>query len=173
MAPKVYHVHPLVAGPIDAWARHFARCRSMGFDFVASAPLFAPGSDGDIYLTADHERLHPAFGWAGSADAGIARLAGDCARHDMGLILDLVADRVAADSQLRSREPGWFEPDVPSADPPDPRVRPHPHNVAEARFECLIVERENFNGFFAGGFAVDRAEMITGAACCRQNEDGK
>ncbi|MGH7155779.1 MAG: maltotransferase domain-containing protein, partial [Acetobacteraceae bacterium] len=135
MAPKVYHVHPLVAGPLDNWPSHFARCRAMGFDFVGSAPLFAPGSDGDIYLTADYETLHPALGWTGSADAGIGRLADECGRHGMGLILDIVAHRVAADAPMRARESTWFEPDQPSVDPPDPRIRPHARNIAEARFD--------------------------------------
>ena len=74
MAPKIYHLHPLVAGDLSDWPAHFARCRAMGFDTVCVAPPFLPGASGDIFATADHETLHPALGWPGAADAGIARI---------------------------------------------------------------------------------------------------
>ena len=47
MAPKIYHLHPLVAGPLTDWPGHFARCRDLGFDAVCLAPPFAPGDGGD------------------------------------------------------------------------------------------------------------------------------
>ena len=43
MAPKIYHLHPLVAGDLSDWPAHFARCRAMGFDTVCVAPPFAAG----------------------------------------------------------------------------------------------------------------------------------
>ena len=84
MAAKIYHVHPLVAGPIAAWPALFARVRAMGFDHVCLAPPFAPAPDGDIFVTADHEALHPALDWDGPADAGIAHLAEQAARMACG-----------------------------------------------------------------------------------------
>src|SRR5580658_8361544 len=111
MAPKIYHLHPLVAGPIADWSRHLSRCRAMGFNYAASAPLFKPRRAGDLFLTADHETLHPALGAAApaDADAAIASVVRQCRRHDLGFILDVVFDRVAADATIRQREPGWFE----------------------------------------------------------------
>ena len=47
----------------------------MGFDTVCVAPPFVPGASGDIFITGDHEALHPGLGWPGPADAGIARMA--------------------------------------------------------------------------------------------------
>ncbi len=135
MAPKIYHIHPLVAGPLDEWGRHLARCRAMGFDTVNSAPLFAPGAAGDIFLTGDHERLHPALGWDGPADQGIARLTDACARQGLRLILDLVADRVATDAAIRAQQPDWFMADEPGSEAPDPRRKPPARNTAEARFD--------------------------------------
>jgi starch synthase (maltosyl-transferring) len=136
MAPKIYHLHPLVAGPLADWSRHLARCRAMGFNYVASAPLFRPGRHGDIFLTGDHETLHPALGSVASADPAIAWLVNECGRHNLGLILDLVVDRVAADAVLRKQEPNWFEetPDD-NADSPDPRRAPHDSSRALARFD--------------------------------------
>ncbi len=95
MAPKIYHLHPLVAGKLSEWSGHFARCRAMGFDTVCVAPPFAPGASGDIFITADHATLHPALGWQGSADDGIARMTQEAAEQGLRIWLDLAIDRIA------------------------------------------------------------------------------
>jgi hypothetical protein len=59
VAPKIYYFHPLLAGPPGTWPAHLSRCRESGFDHIVSAPLFAPGKAGDLFLTADHESAHP------------------------------------------------------------------------------------------------------------------
>ena len=96
-APKIYYLHPLLAGPLANWERHIARCRRMGFSHLATAPLFAPGGTGDIFLAADHESANPALGADEPVDAVITRLADMCAREGLGLILDIVIDRVASE----------------------------------------------------------------------------
>lgn len=58
----IYYLHPLLAGLPSTWHSHFARCRKMGFDSVLIAPPFLPGVGGDIFLTRDHQLLHPALG---------------------------------------------------------------------------------------------------------------
>jgi starch synthase (maltosyl-transferring) len=108
MAPRIYHLHPLVAGTLVDWPRHFERCRAMGFDVVCVAPPFVPGASGDIFITGDHEALHPAIGWSGPADAGIAEMARQAAGQGLGLWLDVAVDRVAVDAAIRDREEGWF-----------------------------------------------------------------
>ena len=110
MAPKIYHLHPLVAGDLVDWPAHFARCRAMGFDTVCVAPPFVPGASGDIFITADHEALHPALGWPGPADAGIARITQQAAELGLRIWLDLSIDQVAIDAALRQREHDWFAP---------------------------------------------------------------
>ena len=50
-APRIYYFHPLLAGAPSSWAQHLGRCEDMGFDHVLLAPIFAPGTDGDIFLT--------------------------------------------------------------------------------------------------------------------------
>src|SRR3954452_5073919 len=108
MAPKIYHLHPLVAGPLSQWSTHFARCRAMGFDTVCVAPPFAPGESGDIFITADHESLHPALDWHGTADEGIARVTRDAGEQGLRIWLDLSVDRVALDAVIRQRDEQWF-----------------------------------------------------------------
>src|SRR5579872_4141634 len=134
MAPKIYHLHPLVAGPLSEWPQHFARCREMGFDTVCVAPPFAPGASGDIFITADHAKLHPALGWTGKADAGIANAAREAGRHGLKLWLDLVIDRVAPDAIVRQQEEQWFAAGGCGA-LPNPTRAPYRLDVAYARLE--------------------------------------
>jgi len=129
MAPKIYHLHPLVAGPLTDWPGHFARCRDLGFDAVCLAPPFVPGEGGDIFATAEHEALHPALGSRDSADAALAHAALAAASQGLALLLDVALDRVAANASLR-RYGDWFG----VADSPDPR-RPGRAGLVYARFD--------------------------------------
>ena len=135
-ALKIYYLHPLLAGPLANWEPHVERARRMGFSHVAAAPLFAPGGTRDIFLTADHERVHPALGVDASADEAVARLAEMCSRHGLGLFLDIVVDRVASEGALANSPRPWFRSARLVADPaPDPRAAPPPANAVYARFE--------------------------------------
>jgi starch synthase (maltosyl-transferring) len=134
MAPKVYHLHPLVAGRLSEWPAQFARCRAMGFDIVCVAPPFAPGAGGDIFITADHESLHPALGWQGSADGGIGRMTQAAAGHGLRVWLDLAIDRVAIDAAIRQSKEQWFSTGGCGA-LPNPRRTPYRLDAAYARLE--------------------------------------
>ena len=138
MAPRIYHLHPLVAGALSEWPSHFARCREMGFDTVCIAPPFVPGASGDIFVTADFEALHPALGWSGSADDGIALIARQAADHGLGVWLDLAIDRVAHDAVIRQREAAWFGPGG-CGGLPSPHRAPHRLDVAYARLNQTTI----------------------------------
>jgi starch synthase (maltosyl-transferring) len=132
MAPKIYHLHPLVAGELSGWSAHFARCRAMGFDTVCVAPPFQPGTSGDIFVTADHEVLHPALGWHGTADSGIAQVVRQAGEHGLRIWLDLAIDQVATDAAIRRREQDWFAPGG-CGGPPSPLRTPYRLDAAYAR----------------------------------------
>src|ERR1700746_3256791 len=83
-ALQIYYLHPLLPGPLANWEAHIERCRRMGFSHLATAPLFAPGGTGDIFLAADHEGVNSALRVDEPADAIIARLADMCGRHGLG-----------------------------------------------------------------------------------------
>ena len=134
MAPKIYHLHPLVAGKLSDWPLHFARCRAMGFDTVCVAPPFVPGASGDIFITGDHEALHPGLDWPGRADAGIARMAQQASEHGLRVWLDLSIDQVAIDAVIRRRADDWFASGGCDA-PPSPWRAPHRQDVAYARLQ--------------------------------------
>ena len=135
-ALKIYYLHPLLAGPLAGWEPHIERARRMGFGHLATAPLFAPGGTGDIFLAADHDRVHPALGIDASADEAVAHVAQMCARRGLRLILDIVVDRVASEGSLANSPRPWFRSARFAEDPaPDPRAAPAPANAVYARFD--------------------------------------
>jgi glycosidase len=93
---RFYYLHPLLAGPIDAWAPQLERIAAMGFDAVVVAPPFAPGRAGNLFLTADHDRLDPRLGTV-DAIAALSRFAEESRDRRLRPMLDVVIDRVAGD----------------------------------------------------------------------------
>ncbi len=144
MAPRIYHLHPLVAGPLAGWDAIFAHIAAMRFDHVCVAPPFAPAPGGDIFVTRDHEALHPALQWDRDADSGIARMTALARTHGLRLMLDVTLGHVAADADIRNREEGWFSSGF-CGDAPDPRRSPHRTDAAYARFHDAKSEQGLFS----------------------------
>ena len=119
----IYYMHPLLAGPVESWPRHFARVRQMGFDHILLAPPFSSGRSGNIFAVADHCRLHQALG-GGPALPALRQAVSFAHDNDLGLMLDVVVDRVACESHLAD---GAQDEDAP----PDPRGAPHTRFVAD------------------------------------------
>jgi len=117
--PRIYYVHPLAAGGFGGWEEILGHCASLGFDTVLLAPPFDPGRGGNLFLTRERDRLHPALGIAGSAADGIARLSAACRGHGLTLFLDLVIDRLAAGRSEAATVPvvgtahGFLDPRTP------------------------------------------------------------
>src|ERR1700680_3670104 len=128
LGSRFYYLHPLLAGPIDAWAPQLDRIAAMRFDTVVVAPPFAAGRSGDLFLTADPDRLDPRLG-TGSAIAALARLAEACRELGLRLMLDVVIDRIAAE-QAGDGLSTWYRIDS-SDDLPDPRLPPRQRGAAK------------------------------------------
>jgi starch synthase (maltosyl-transferring) len=141
-APKIYYFHPLLAGPLGSWMRHFRRVREMGFDHVLTAPFFAPGEFGDIFLTGDHERAHPALGTSLNADDVARELAEACRQQGLQVLVDVVLGRIATDARLAASEPNWFGPAAPSGQRFDPRSSFRGGDAAYARFDDPPIARQ-------------------------------
>jgi len=134
MTPKIYHLHPLVAGPLNTWQNTFERIAAMGFSHVCLAPPFAPGRNGDLFTHATFDRLHPDLQFEGSAAVGLALAVGQASRHGLRLILDIAPAQIALDAPIRQRQPEWFA--VTGRDAlPDPRRPPSRLDVAVPLFE--------------------------------------
>ena len=119
---RFYYLHPLLAGPIDAWPDHLDRIVAMGFDSVAIAPPFLTGASGDLFLTADHDRLDPRLG-TGEAIVALARLAQEATGRGLHVMLDLVVDRIAIGPALSGQASSWYRADTDD-ELPDPRRPP-------------------------------------------------
>ncbi len=134
-APKIYYFHPLLAGPCVSWPRHLRRARDLGFDHLLTAPLFAPGRDGNIFLTADDDKVHPALKEARSAVEVITELATSCRQVGLKLFADVVVGRMAADASVAQDKPGWFHVRNSTGERVDPRSPLRQTEAAYARFD--------------------------------------
>jgi starch synthase (maltosyl-transferring) len=134
-APKIYYLHYPLIGRLSDWSPHLARCRALGFDYLAIPPPFAPGALGDPFLTADFDVPHPELG-LGRNDVVIDAILQLCAEHGLKLIVDVVLDRVASDGIFAISNYSWFRFATPTGDElPDPRRAPQAHDVALARLD--------------------------------------
>ena len=133
-APRIYFLHPLLVGPLQAWPALFERAAALGFDHVLIGSPFASGQAAHLQLVADHARLHSIFGTPDDADEGLRYLAQAARAHGLGLLIDVVLDRVAADGALLHTHPQWFHPYEPARVRLDPRHARHEDNAAYANF---------------------------------------
>ncbi len=100
IAPRIYYVNPLLAGPIAGWGTLLDDIARLGFDHVLLAPPFATGPSRDLFLPADYNRLDDRLGWDGGAEAALEMLSAACSKAGLTLLLDVVLDQVAADLPL-------------------------------------------------------------------------
>jgi starch synthase (maltosyl-transferring) len=126
---RFYYLHPLLAGPIDTWVRQLDRAAAMRFDAVVFAPPFATGRSGNLFLTADHDRLDPRLG-TGDAVEAFARLAAECRDRQLRPMLDVVIHQVAAEQVSANDLARWYRTES-SDELPDPRRPPQQPGVAK------------------------------------------
>ena len=162
-AVNVYHLHPLAAGPLAGWVDTFARIAAMGFSHVCVAPPFEPGAGGDIFIHATFDRLHPALGFEGSAEQGIALAADFATRTGLRLMLDIAPGQIAVDSPLRQRQSDWFASPA-EAGGADPRRAPQRVDVALPRFERTSLT-DAVSGWWAERMSVFVRAGVAGFRC--------
>ncbi len=117
-ARRIYYVHVALLGGEAGLAPHLARAAALGFDTVLASPVFLPAADGDVFLSADHDRAHPALG-GGEAIGVLRALAGQAEDHGLQLYMDLALHRLAASHPWVAERPDLFE--VVGEAPMDPR----------------------------------------------------
>ena len=109
-APRIYNIHPLLAGPIETWSDHLARVRAMGFDWLYVNAFFASGSSGSIYAVADPHELHARVRGRAEAPAAelVRRFVDAAAREGLRVMTDLILPHAARDGRLVAERPDWF-----------------------------------------------------------------
>src|SRR5215207_2426901 len=144
-APRIYYVHPLLAGPLDTWDEILDHAADLGFDTILMAPPFEPGHGGSIFLPRDMTGLHAALGHGNAIDS-LARLAVKAGARGLALTLDVVLDRIAADSIFaRELDLTSLNSDVldPRQNPADREavIVPFDGNAGDHPYLAMLAER--------------------------------
>ncbi|WP_245214168.1 alpha-1,4-glucan--maltose-1-phosphate maltosyltransferase [Pararoseomonas indoligenes] len=125
---SLYHLNPLLLGPLSDWGGELERVAALGFTGVCLPPPLAPGRSGNPLEVADHDRPHPALEAGTDAAAAILALARACRAAGLDLWLDLLPHHVAAEGAMVAAHPDWFE--SAGASLPDPRAPRTPLGLA-------------------------------------------
>jgi starch synthase (maltosyl-transferring) len=112
----LYNLFPLLAGRLAAWQPHLERAARLNFDWVFVNPIQQPGASRSLYSIADYFRFNPALlneRNGASAEDQVKEMAEQAHALGLKLMIDLVINHCAIDSQLTREHPQWFlrEPD--------------------------------------------------------------
>ncbi|WP_134499694.1 maltotransferase domain-containing protein [Microvirga pakistanensis] len=158
--PRIYYVHPLLAGPFHAWDEILDHAVDLGFDTILMAPPFEPGHSGSILLPLDMRRLHPALGHEDAVEA-LARLVEKTQARNLSLAVDVTVDRVAADSVF-AHELGL----APSgSDIPDPRRDPGEREAVVVPFDGADPADHPYLAMLADRLRAATAAGVSGFRC--------
>jgi starch synthase (maltosyl-transferring) len=104
---RLYYLHSLLAGPVEAWGSHLDRCAGLGFDAVVIPPPFAVGKSGNLFLVRDYDSVDRRVGDRDPV-ALLARYAAAARSRGLLPVLDLVIDQVAAERSAASPLARWY-----------------------------------------------------------------
>lgn len=107
----VYNLFPLLTGRCMDWEKHFERASKMGFNWIFMNPIQRPGRSGSLYSIADYFDFNPDFLDDRSSIAPRDQVRNTVKKaEEMGLavMIDLVINHCAADSELLKLHPDWF-----------------------------------------------------------------
>jgi len=109
---RIYNLFPRLAGPITKWGEHLARIEQMGFNCVFINPFHLTGASGSLYAIKDYDKIDPFFlshgdnGW--NDFRNFIRLVKN---RGLKLVIDLVVNHTALDSDLTRIHPEWYKHD--------------------------------------------------------------
>lgn len=108
--PRIYNLFPLLMGSVGNWIAHVDRVAAMQFDWLFVNPFHLPGASGSLYAVKDYFRLNPLF--RGDSDmsdcALLAEFTAAAAQRGISVMMDLVVNHTAKDSNLTQAHPDWF-----------------------------------------------------------------
>ncbi|MEI7867153.1 MAG: alpha-amylase family glycosyl hydrolase [Candidatus Methylumidiphilus sp.] len=114
MNMKIYNIFPLLAGPFSHWTPHLERAAEMNFNWIFTNPIQQLGRSGSLYSIQDYFAINPTL-----LDTQCPLAAEEQARamieaaNEFGLsmMIDLVVNHCAYDSELLDKHPEWFVKD--------------------------------------------------------------
>ena len=118
--PRVFYLHPLLAGPIAKWPERLERARALGFSHVLLPP---PLATSDVRLLDDPDRPHPSVAKSGNGAQLLAEVDQVCRDAGLRWLLDVRLDAVAPGGRVAQTHSDVFHDPDPAA-PLDPSVFP-------------------------------------------------
>jgi starch synthase (maltosyl-transferring) len=107
----IYNLFPLLVGKLHDWERHVERAAAMGFDWILVNPIQKPGRSGSLYSIADHFQINPRFldqDSSLSPEDQVRAAVRAANRHGLRVMVDLVINHCAVDSEITRIHPEWF-----------------------------------------------------------------
>jgi starch synthase (maltosyl-transferring) len=107
----IYNLFPLLAGRVRQWEPHLSRAAEMGFNWIFVNPIQRPGSSGSLYSVADYYSFNPLLldqGIEKPPDEQIQEAIATARRLGLKMMVDLVINHCAVDSELIREHPAWF-----------------------------------------------------------------
>ena len=108
---RIYNLFPTLAGRFNDWIPHLQRAADMGCNWVFVNPIQCSGRSGSLYSVKDYFRLNPLFvdeSGALAPEAQFKQMAAEAEKLGLNLMVDLVVNHCAADSELVGGHPEWF-----------------------------------------------------------------
>ena len=107
---RIYNLFPLLAGPFKDWTPHLTRAADMGFDWLFVNPVQKTGRSGSLYSIKDYFAINPVLcsSAAGPPEDQVRRVVAQAERLGMRVMIDLVINHCAYDSELLKQQPDWF-----------------------------------------------------------------
>ncbi len=107
----IYNIFPLLAGKFSEWRKHLERASKMGFNWVFLNPISLPGFSGSLYSVKDYFRVHSLLidnKSKKSQEKQLKEMINTAEKNGLKLMVDLVINHCAIDSDLIKEHPEWF-----------------------------------------------------------------
>lgn len=108
----IYNLFPLLAGSFTEWKGHLMRASDMGFNWVFVNPINCPGSSGSLYSIKDYFSLNTLMVDQESIktpEEQIKETNKTAEKLGLKMMIDLVINHCATDSDLIRSHPEWFQ----------------------------------------------------------------
>ena len=107
---RIYNLFPLLAGPFKDWNTHLIGAAEMGFNWIFVNPIQKLGSSGSLCSIADYFAINPVLCSSGkqSPEDQVRTMIAEADKVGLGMMIDLVINHCAYDSELLHKHPEWF-----------------------------------------------------------------
>lgn len=108
----IYNLFPPLVGKFSEWNKHLERAAQMGFNWIFVNPVQLPGASGSLYSIRDYYSFNPLFLDEKSSkkpEEQLREMLQTAEKLGLSVMIDLVVNHCAVDSDLIRLHPEWFE----------------------------------------------------------------